>query len=165
MNNALAAVPQELLTVVGASAAGGAGLWHLVRPLAQPYIDRALGAVPAWIAARARADFAAALKSGRIPAPAARLLKKLEGAVVEWANEELAGGSASDQAAAIVGALSHLPGLGKLVAADPAGAQADVALELAAVKLELAGKKDAPPPAPDEPKIVVLKEGAPAPTP
>lgn len=132
----------NLQQLVAGSAVGGAAAWHLVRPLAQPYIDGALSALPAYLAGRARDQFAAAVASGKIPAPAARLFKALGATAIQWANAE-AGDKTSDaaEAAAIVDALSHVPYLDKLVAADPDDAAHDVAVALAALKAQLA--KDA----------------------
>jgi hypothetical protein len=124
-----------------AAAAAGAATWHVVRPIVQPYIDKALSALPAYLAGRARDQFAAAVQSGKIPAPAARLFKALGAAALQWAQSEVAGGTDADQAAAIVSALGHVPYLDKLVAADPDDAAHDVALAVAALKAQLA--KDA----------------------
>lgn len=124
-----------------AAAIGGAGLWHLLRPLAQPFIDRVLSALPAYLAGRARDQFAAAVSSGKIPAPVVRLFKALGAATLQWAEAEAVGGTDAAQAAAIVGAMAHVPYLDKLVAADPDDAAHDVILALTALKSELA--KDA----------------------
>lgn len=151
--------------VAAAAAVGGAAAWHAMRPLAQPYLDRALGALPAYLAARARDRFAAAVKSGAVPPRAQRLLKRLERAAVEWANEELAGAGSLTQAAALVDDLAHVPGLGRLLAADPTDAAHDIAVELDAVKLQLqreANGADAPA-FPSKPAVVVVPAGAPTP--
>lgn len=124
-----------------AAAVVGAGGWHMLRPFVQPYIDQGLAALPAYLAGRARDQFAAAVSSGKIPAPAVRLFKALAATALQWAQAEVAGGDDAAQAAAIVDAIAHVPYLDKLVAADPDDAAHDVAAALAAVKSELA--KDA----------------------
>lgn len=138
---------ENLNSSLVAAAAGGAAAWHVVRPIAQPYIDKGLSALPAYLAGRARDQFAAAVQSGKIPAPAVRLFKALGAAALQWAEAEVGSGDGTAQAAAIVGALAHVPGLGKLVSADPDDAAHDVAVALAALKAELA--KDAAAPATD----------------
>lgn len=124
-----------------AAATGGAVAWHIARPIVQPYIDKALSALPAYLAGRARDQFAAAVQSGKIPAPAVRLFKALGAATLQWAESEASGSTDAAQAAAIVAALAHVPGLGKLVTADPDDAAHDVSVALVALKAELA--KDA----------------------
>jgi hypothetical protein len=133
---------QNLNSSLVAAAAAGAAAWHVVRPIAQPYIDGALSALPAYLAGRARDQFAAAVQGGKVPAPAVRLFKALAAAAVQWAQAEV-GDKTSDaaEAAAIVDALAHVPYLDKLVAADPDDAAHDVAVALTAFKAQLA--KDA----------------------
>jgi hypothetical protein len=131
---------------LAAAAAAGAGAWHLLRPVVQPYLDKAVSALPAYLAGRARDQFAAAVASGKVPAPAVRLFKALGAAALQWAKTEMGSdGDTAAQAALVVGALGHVPYLDKLVAADPDDAAHDVTLALTALKAELA--KDATPPA------------------
>ncbi len=130
-------MPSNVINAAAAGAAAGAGAWHLIRPFVQPYINKGLGALPAYFAAKARAEFSAAVKAGKVPPAAVRLLSKYKRATLEWANEELANGSSADQAAAVCSALAQVPVLSKFIAADPDGIRADVALELDAVKAEV----------------------------
>lgn len=131
--------PTQTVTAAGAV---GAGAWHLLRPFVQQYLDKALNALPAYLAGRARDQFAAAVQSGKIPAPAVRLFKALGKTTLAWAEAEINSNQTPDgydaQAAAVVAALAHVPGLGKLVAADPDDAAHDVAVALAALRAELA---------------------------
>lgn len=126
----------EMLT---ASGTAGAVLWHLARPFVQPSVERALSAIPAYLAGRARDEFAAAVAGGKVPAPVARFVKGQAAAALAWAQAEL--GNDADtaaQAALVVDALEHVPYLDKLVSADPADAAHDVAVALSAIKAELA---------------------------
>lgn len=138
----IAQLQAHLVGVATSAALAGAAAWHVARPLAQPYIDKALTALPAYLAGRARDQFAAAVQSGKVPAPAVRLFKALGAVALQWAKAEAGSdGDTAAQAALIVDALGHVPYLDRLVAADPADAAHDVTEALAALKAELA--KDA----------------------
>ena len=140
VSDVLAAVP----SASAGSAVFGAFAWHLVRPYAQPTIDKALAAFPAWLASRAKDRFKAALAGGKVPPQALSLLRALYRATFAWADQELSTGSDADKVAAIAAGLAALPGIGKLVAADPEGVKREIAIELAAVKAEVAKDAAAP---------------------
>lgn len=130
---------------LAAAAAVGAGAWHLLRPVVQPYLDKAVAALPAYLAGRARDQFAAAVASGKVPPAAVRLFKALGATALQWAKTELgADADTPAQAALVVGALGHVPYLDKLVAADPDDAAHDVTLALTALKAELEKDTKAP---------------------
>lgn len=139
----IATLQNNVIAAISAAAVAGAGAWHLIRPFAQPYLDKALSALPAYLAGRARDQFAADVASGKISAPVVRLIKALGAAAIQWANTEIGTTVDTDnQALAIVAALAHVPGIGKLVSADQADAAHDVSVALTALKAQMA--KDVP---------------------
>lgn len=135
----IASLSSNIVAVAGTSAAVGAGAWHLIRPFAQPYIDKGLNALPAYIAGRARDRFAADVAAGKIPPPVVRLVKAIGRAAIQWADAEIGTPASTDgQAKAIVMALARVPYIDKLVAADPADAAHDISVALDALKAQLA---------------------------
>lgn len=126
---------------INAHHAGVVSISLMVGALARPYLEKSAGALPAWLATRAKARFDADVKSGKIPPPAARLAVALKRAVLTWADKELPAAAGEEKLAQAVLCLGRLPFIGTLVAADPQGIEDELQLEYKAMRAEIS--KDA----------------------
>lgn len=120
--------------------------WGIARPFVMPKIEAALTALPAMLAARAKARFDAAVAAGNVPPPLARLARKLKRAVFEWANEEMPDAPGAEKMDAAIAYLAQIPLVGLAVSADPAAVRRDLQLEYDAMRAQV--KKEAAAPEP-----------------